>query len=356
MTHSWRQPDAADAPDLSSPQAAAGYWDSRLRAPDCTDEERAAFARWRDADRAHAVAFEQLQLIIQELRDARHRPELRAMRDTALSRTRQARTRWFARAATIAALAVGIGLTAYWVEQGDLADLPFLPSALETGPRTLATAVGGRSTMTLADGSVVTLNTQSRVTIDYEKQERHVNLLYGQAMFEVAKDPDRQFVVTVGEQRIIAIGTAFDVRKGADRVSVTMVEGRAAVETPTPETGSAVPSERRTTRTEVSAGEQLIAMTGAAAPEVRPARVELVTSWRNGVLDFRASTLAEAVEEINRYSTTQVVLADEEMGELRVNGVFRTGQVTTFVNAMRDVYAIDARPGAEDEIRLEWRR
>lgn len=354
MTHSWRQPDAAETPDLSSPQAAAGYWDARLRAPGCTDEERAAFQRWRDLDPAHAAAFEQLQLIIQELRDARHRPELRAMRDAALAQTR--RTRWFARAATIAALGVGIGLTAYWVEQGDLVEIPFLSSALGTGPRTLATAVGGRSTMTLDDGSVVTLNTQSRVTIDYEKQERHVNLLYGQALFEVAKDPERPFVVSVGDQRITAIGTAFDVRKSLDRVSVTMVEGRAAVETPAPETGSSEPSERRTTRTEVSAGEQLIAMTGAAAPEVRPARVELVTSWRNGILDFRAATLADAVDEINRYSTTQVVLADEEMGELRVNGVFRTGQVTTFVNAMRDVYAIDARAGAEDEIRLVWRR
>lgn len=350
MISSGRQPDAAELADLSNPESGAAHWDARLRSPECAEAEHAAFAEWRDADPANRAAFERLQSILHQLREARHRPELRSIRDTALGQVQPRRSWVLGRAAAIVALTCGIGLAGYWIERLT-SGTAFFSNGETTGPQTFATAVGERSTVPLDDGSTVSLNTQSRITVDYHKFQRRVTLLAGQALFEVAKDPRRPFVVYAGNQRITATGTAFDVRLDADQVRVTLVEGRVAVDAPTQNL-----KPRASARTELEPGEQLVVSAGAVEPEVRHANVEHVTSWREGRVVFEDAPLSEAVAEINRYSTTQVLLTDAAMGNLRVNGMFRTGQVSSFVNALQDYFPIEARPADEEKILLEWRR
>ncbi len=357
MISSERQPDAAELPDLSNPESGAAYWDARLRSPECTEVERTAFAEWRDADRANRAAFERLQSILHQLREARHRPELRSIRDVALDDAKSPRARHFTRAAALVVLACGIGLTGYWIERLNPSALSFFFSGPTVGPQTFATAVGERSTVPLDDGSTVSLNTQSRITVHYHQFQRQVTLLAGQALFEVAKDPRRPFVVYAGNQRITATGTAFDVRLDADQVRVTLVEGRVAVDSAVQvqDLRQSAPPASATARTELEPGEQLVASAGVVTPEVRHTNVEHVTSWREGRVVFEDAPLSEAIAEINRYSTTQILLTDAAMGELRVNGLFRTGQVSTFVNALQEYFPIDARPAAEEKILLEWR-
>ena len=358
MISSGRQPDAAELPDLSNPESGAAHWDARLRSPDCTEAEHAAFAEWRDADPANRAAFERLQSILDQLREARHRPELRSIRDFALGQAQPRRSWVLGRAAAIVALTCGIGLAGYGIERLT-SGITFFSNGETAGPQTFATAVGERSTVPLDDGSTVSLNTQSRITVEFDEFHRRVTLLAGQALFEVAKDPRRPFVVYAGNQRITATGTAFDVRLDADQVRVTLVEGRVAVDATTqnlkPSARSAS-SARASARTELEPGEQLVVSAGAVEPEVRHANVEHVTSWREGRVVFEDAPLSEAVAEINRYSTTQVLLTDAAMGNLRVNGLFRTGQVSSFVNALQEYFPIEARPAAEEKILLEWRR
>ncbi len=93
-----------------------------------------------------------------------------------------------------------------------------------------ATRIGERSTIRLADGSVVTLDTASRVSLDLTTANREVHLLGGQANFEVAKDKARPFVVYAGDRRITAVGTAFDVRLDQREVCVTLVDGKVSVD------------------------------------------------------------------------------------------------------------------------------
>ncbi len=353
-----RQPDAAEQPDLSNPESGAAHWDARLRSPECTDSERAEFTRWRNADPANRTAFEQLQGVLHQLREARHRPEVRSIRDFALGQAQPRRSWVLGRAAAIVALACGIGLAGYWIERLNPSALTFFFASEPAGPQTFATAVGERSTVTLNDGSTVILNTQSRITVDYNEFQRRVTLLAGQALFEVAKDSRRPFVVYAGNQRITATGTAFDVRLDAEEVRVTLVEGRVAVDAAVqdlrPPALTAQPA-RTSARTELKPGEQLVVSAGTVEPEVRVANVAHVTSWREGRVVFEDAPLSEAVAEINRYSTTQVVLPDAAMGELRVNGMFRTGQVSTFVNALREYFPIEAQSAADEKILLEWR-
>jgi transmembrane sensor len=215
------------------------------------------------------------------------------------------------------------------------------------------TAVGERSTVTLEDGSVATLNTNSKVEVAYNDGERRVRLIKGQALFEVAKNPHRPFVVFAGDRRIVALGTAFDVRLDDDRVAVTLVEGRVAVETATATTQPGLTPAKG--RTELEPGEQLIAARGEPM-SVKATNTDRVTSWRGGKLVFQDDALADVVREVSRYSRTRIVIGDERIGRLRVSGVFRTGQADNFAKAITEFFPLAVEERGPNESALVWRK
>jgi len=215
------------------------------------------------------------------------------------------------------------------------------------------TRVGERSTIRLADGSVVTLDTASRVSLDLTDKDREVHLLAGQANFEVAKDKSRPFIVYAADRRITAVGTAFDVRLDQTEVLVTLVEGKVAVDQ------LVLRSERRhhnepVVRTQLEAGEQLVAPVGGAA-SVHGANIERSTSWREGRLLFEADRVADAVAEMNRYSSVPIVIADLSIGELKISGIFSTSSPQEFAHALTEYFRIDAIPQDGATV-LRWRR
>src|SRR5690606_10338466 len=193
---------------------------------------------------------------------------------------------------------------------------------------TYRTDVGQRTTAVLADGSKVELNTDTELRVEFERGVRRVALLRGQALFDVAHDADRPFVVAAGGRTITALGTVFDVNLAGEGLSVTLVEGRVAIAGQAHEPG-ALPAEPRI----LVPGEQFVAI-ASRAEEVRPAAIERVTSWRRGRVVFENERLAEVIGEINRYSKRRLVLGDPALAELRVSGVFRTGSVANFSAAL----------------------
>ena len=201
-----------------------------------------------------------------------------------------------------------------------------------------ATAVGERSTANLDDGSVATLNTNTQLALDYSDDERRVILIQGQALFDVAKDPDRPFVVIAGEQRIVAVGTVFDVRLGQDDVNVVLVEGVVDVfgEPSSNSGGSALAPVRMT------AGQRLttsVVATGVP-PVVEETDTERATIWKDGRVFFEDSTLADAVQEMNRYSSVKIIVEGVPIEELRVNGMFRTGRPANFVSTLEAYFPL----------------
>jgi transmembrane sensor len=215
------------------------------------------------------------------------------------------------------------------------------------------TAIGERSTANLDDGSVAELNTNTRLNIDFSDNERRVELVEGQVFFDVAKDPDRPFIVIAGDQRIEAIGTAFDVLYMNGQVKVTLVEGIVNVAAQTfNDAGQA-----DDLFVQLEAGQSLV--TAAVAP-VEPPRIELTdtdlsTVWRNGRAFFEDSSLSEAVEEMNRYSHVQIRLEGEGLEHIRMNGMFRTGQQENFVDTLVAYYAIEAERLGDNVIVLKAR-
>jgi transmembrane sensor len=333
--------NATRHPELSHEalREAAAAWHERLNSEKASDALHEEFQQWLSASPHHREAYDAVERTWSALRGVAHDPQILALRhETALRLTRRvserARPLRWAAAAMIAIVALVLSAAI-----GDLA------SRMSTGSSTLSwisgklglsrgehytTATGERLNVALNDGSQVTLNTQTEMRVVYTKELRSVRLARGQALFEVAKDPGRPFVVEVQDRRFVAVGTAFDVRIDGEEVRVTMLAGTVRAQ------GADSPAV-----TMVSAGEQLTAATHGR-DEVRRADAERVTSWRRGQVVFEDTRLADAVREVNRYSDTRIELKDPQLGDLRLSGAFATGATNVFVEAITSYFPIVA--------------
>lgn len=200
------------------------------------------------------------------------------------------------------------------------------------------TPVGSVEAVALSDGSNVTLNTNSEIRVSMTDTERRIELKRGEAFFEVAKDPQRPFIVVAGDQRVVAVGTKFSVRRaesGANEVRVVVTEGRVRIGPAAGGVGPELPA------AEVAAGS--IARSGGAGVllDAKPARpVEEYLSWRSGYLMFRDTALADAIAEFNRYNSTKLVIEDRAIAEIQIGGNFRATNVDAFVRLLEDGFPI----------------
>lgn len=191
------------------------------------------------------------------------------------------------------------------------------------------TDAGEQRSISLPDGSTVELNTRSRLKVRYTHDERAVELLEGQALFDVVHEPTRPFFVRSGEVAVRAVGTQFDVyRKKSDTV-VTVVEGKVAITYGAPNafamtSHDSVERQPLTAPVYLSAGEQVAVNARAAASA--PVRVNTATetAWTQRQLVLKSALLGEVAEQFNRYSSRKMIVQDTAADELRLSGVFST--------------------------------
>jgi transmembrane sensor len=226
---------------------------------------------------------------------------------------------------------------------------------------TYATETGEQRSITLEDGSSVTLNSRSRIKLKFTAGERALELIEGQALFKVAKDSARPFVVSTGDTRVRAVGTQFDVYRKRTGTVVTVIEGRVAVArnleitmlAPAPPASlkgglGAGPGELL-----VAAGEQTI-VTEAAAEPAKAANVANVTAWTDKRLVFDSTPLREVVEEFNRYNRQQLVIRDPELYDFHISGVFPSTDSARVVEFLRQRFGVRASASG-DEIEISRR-
>jgi len=204
-----------------------------------------------------------------------------------------------------------------------------------------ATPVGGFASVPMADGSNVTLNTDSQIRIALTDAERRVELRHGEAFFEVSKDPTRPFVVRAGSKRVIAVGTKFSVRREGDDIEVIVTEGKVRVEDEgvarsSPAGGSA--DVFLTPGSIARAGEAGLLVQRKTLPEA-----EEQLSWRTGMLLFRNQTLADAIAEFNRYNVRKIVIHDSAVAAMRIEGNFRATNVEAFVRLLESGFPVRAQ-------------
>jgi transmembrane sensor len=336
----------------ADPDEAAIWWATRRQMDPERFGQDQRFAVWL-ADPRHARAWNEIDTRVDRIGGFATQPEIREMRAAALDMIRMRppsrRRYWITGVALAASVAAGF----IWMGTPSAERSPASPSLAQVaaGSR-YATRVGERREITLSDGSRVSLNTGSTLEVHYSAGRRDVRLLAGQALFHVAKDKDRPFVVAAGDRLITATGTAFDVEiERGGGVAVLLVEGHVRVDAAKPQ-GFArlIPW---IDRENLGPGQRLTAPL-AGTPEVALGDVERETAWNRGVIIFRDDRLADAVAELNRYSATMLVVEDPKVAGLRVSGVFPTARQEDFVAALEAFYPVKARRRSPGAIALGW--
>lgn len=330
-----------DTPMGYEEQAAEWCW--RIADRTLTDPEQAQFDAWIRADPRHQQVFDEMVTVWKGTDAIAEMPGFLSLRAKALTTMESARERdeprsrwragWFQAAAAAAALILTV-FGSFWY---------FMDSAEVYG-----TGIGERRVVRLEDGSRISLDASSRVVVAYSEDRRSLRLERGRAKFDVAKDPLRPFTVTAGNQAVVATGTAFSVELLRGQMRVLLYEGEVAV-VAQPAMGRGAPARAvkpvgHPAATEhLVPGQELVSSLSSGVVRVAPAKMERSLSWEEGRLDFVDEPLVRAVERINRYTDTPIVVGDTGAGRLLVNGVFDAGDTRSFVRGMTALFPLSAR-------------
>lgn len=339
-------------PDTFEPiREAAASWSVRLARPGCPESDRLAFDAWLAEDPSHEAAFDQVQGALHLI--ARHGDDPRLKALAAAADRDAANTAGNRRAWRLRALAASLALT------GLVSAGLFLSGQMGPGSEQVAalpsheTPVGERTMVTLSDGSAVTLNTNSRIEVDYSEGQRRVVLTRGQAYFDIATEPDRPFVAEAGPYRVVALGTAFDVRlEGPDALEVTLLEGRVGVSPARAFDGGTTDAPAPV---ELEPGERFNRQAGGA-PEVTRPDLNTARAWQQGMVVFQAASLRDVASEMNRYNAEKLVLDDDaRFQDIEVTGVFKARDAETLITVLEAKYPLEARPEETGGWTVVWR-
>lgn len=316
-------------------------WVARQAAGTLAAGEQAAFDHWYAANPRHQGAYLRACAIQHSLDQLTLQDNMRPGVVAAANDTKRAAPGPVRKRRALlwsGALAAGLGALA--VGQFGL-DKPAAPRTL------LQTARGEFRKVPLADRSVVSINSDSRLELAMSASERRVFLEHGEAWFAVAKDKSRPFIVSAGDVRVRAVGTAFAVRRDAHGAHVLVSEGVVEVWS---EQGGA-------RRQRVEAGAQAFVNDGAADFTVRrdPADIARRLAWRDGRLMFSNATLADAVADFNRYNLRQIVIADPALRGRTLAGTYRIDQPEQFADDVRALWKVPVALTA-DSISIGARR
>jgi transmembrane sensor len=313
-------------PDQSPIDAAAAEWAVRLSAGPLPTREQGELDAWLEADVRHRGALVRAQAAWVDLdrvgalaaRSHYHVPTPRG--------ASPAWTRRLVLAAGLGAVSMAAATGGWWLwrRRGELYE----------------SEVGEIRRVSLADGSMMTLNTATRARVHLSDHQRDVDLLRGEAVFDVAKDPRRPFVVRTRDVIVQAVGTVFVVRSFDQEIDVTVTEGAVDVR----DSSGSAPGQR------VLASELAIIGRSRAinVSSISPAQVERHLVWQEGMLSFDGESLAEAVSEINRHNTRKIVLDDEKLGHRPVVGLFRASDASGFAETV--AAALGARASVESDV------
>jgi transmembrane sensor len=346
-------PDPANQADHDAIETAAVEWLCE-REGGFSSERARAFAAWRDADVRHASAVERVERtfgLLAEMPAVRAPLEARfgatSSAGASLARRERRAPRWALGLGAAAALV--LGATVLW-RSGSLPP---------DGIQTFATQTAGPRRVALPDGSIVNLNTASELRVSFSAETRAVTLGAGEAHFEVAHDASRPFVVTAGGVAVRAVGTAFNVRLGAEAVDVLVTEGRVALTRP-PGPASLPSVAVRPAVSELGAGERASVARDqpASVPRVEkaaPATIRETLAWHSQTRTFSDMPLRDVVAQFNLRNAVQIVL-EGSLGDRRIGGSFSFDAVDAFVRLLEQDGDIVATPRGEHEIVLRSTR
>lgn len=311
----------------SYPQSASA-WLARLRSQEISDETNRAFEKWLDAAPQNETEYEKCEMITEMAQELRNDPDLSPFlkecsedadlyfkNQTEKSVMKKRVTQVIASLSTIAAV---ITLTFFSLQ-----------------PETFETKVGEQRTVMLEDKSLVQLNTNTKISVDYTDGERFIILRHGEAIFEVTPDKNRPFRVQAANGSAVALGTVFNVAIDQNKVTVTVIEGTVRV------------AGNQTTNNPASQpvlviGEAISYRDNIIDSQIHEADIKRITGWREGKLVFDNMPLLQAIEEHNRYTSQHIILGDNQLKNLTISGVFRVGDTKSLLFLLKNTLNLKA--------------
>lgn len=301
----------------------AGDWLIRLEEDDLSEAEVQSWIEWCEADGRNLAAFESLQPLWHGARAHAPQPAARLVRRRSI---------WpVALAASFVVLAVAAGIVFEVQRRG--------------GPTRVAeidlvqTPVAGNRQAVLPDGSQVEVGARSMVSVDFASESRRLHLQSGEAFFQVKRDRTRPFVVEVEGLRIVAIGTAFNVRRSGSEVAVTVQEGIVEVRRVA---DTSAPGQSGTTgrALRAAAGQQLVF--DSRSGDIRESLVDpaVALAWRTGRLEFTGDSLRSVVASVNRYTRHPIVLDDPGLETLTFTGTVFFDSIDAWVDSLPQIYPV----------------
>jgi transmembrane sensor len=316
----------------------AAEWFELVHRDDARTEDLARWQAWLTGSDEHRTAFRKVEDLWHAAGQLPH-PEPASRRKPYL--------RWAAAVASVTLL----GVLWAWSQWGPFGSRDL--SIVETGP-------GEHQELSLPDGSRLLVGARSEVTVQYTPAARYLVIQSGEAYFNVERDATRPFVVRAGSATITAVGTAFNVHRVADRVIVTVVEGSVDVASVVPVTmpdSRPLPESRIESAlpkpTRLQAGQEMVYSDRAV--EVRFADVGEATSWQAGKLRYRSESLRYVVPDVQRYTTRQLVIADDAVGSTRYTGTVLEGEVDDWLRGLEQVFPIEVVHVNEQTVLLKSR-
>lgn len=357
----------------------AAQWSLDLSTGDIPVERIAQWQKWLAASEAHRTAFDRIQSTWGAIDRSATEPvswpsdaeiasdaydgsiSVSAWRERVAAKRSHRRGKIWATAAwrrrpwLTAGLAAGVvaALTA-------LAVLPVIRSMQFTQPvvTVVETTSGENREVLLSDGSLITAGAQSVLWATLTDDSREVTLERGEAFFRVAKDPTRPFIVKAGATTVVAVGTAFNVRRVGERVVVGVSEGTVKVDARVPAVQSAATSQSqrpviRTARLNV--GQQLSIDASDGSANIQVIDAVGIAAWREGVLRYRNEPLGSVVADVTRYSARDIVIANTQIADLRVTGTVFADDVDSWLQGLETALPVRVVRAPDGSARIESR-
>lgn len=296
--------DRSNKADLRAARAEAAAWLARLRSEERTSDDEHGFRAWLAESERNREAFEVTNSIF-EMAGAAPRAALLPSREAATVNRRHV-------------LRAGIGLAA--------ASVAGIAVYLRSGS-TYATEIGEQRKVSLEDGTLASLDTDTEIHVSMNNRRRRVDLRRGRAHFDVADDPARPFQVIAGDQWVTASRAHFDVSRDGALVSVLLEQGPVSIAPVSEmENGASMPRV-------IEPGQMLVVTADKIVRDERPVMSQAI-AWRHGRLAFFEEPLSEAVAEMNRYTRRPIVILDADIGQLPISGNYSVGDTEAFATSV----------------------
>lgn len=322
----------------------ASIWLVRLDNGNLSEQSRKELRVWLSADKRHPVALKAMTDIWDDMDDALTIiNDDKPSKNVSLWPVLQPILKPLALAASISFITILIWFTT--------------PSDVQKN--SYATLIGQQMDATFDDGSIIHLNTNSRIETEFSDKKRIIKLIKGEVLFEVAHDPDRPFIVYAGDRLVQAIGTKFVVHLESENIQVTVTDGKVkmskvALNTELTDIKELDNSTIQEDDVFITKGEKVIVANNQAPKliHIKPENIKRDLAWLDGKLIFNNEELFDVIEEINRYVDIEIVLKDPSLHKIRISGRFDLGDSEALIEAIELSFNIKSQKLDSNKILL----